>query len=1139
MKSYRVYKSFSKSFRFFAVFGLIANSALFVFAQETRPPETARSGLNLEPRQKIEKEIAGGQAHEFFVKAEAGQAVFVDVEQRGVDVAVTAYDLKGEKLGEIDSPNGDNGAEPLFFIAEQAGNYRVEVRPGDKNAKKGFYDIQLKETRPATENDRKEFAAARLFLAADTLRLQSTADSLRQSVVKFKEAENAWRAIGNSAGAGRAIYYSTLSFWAMGDMKSALEASRQSADLWRKAGDKYMEAESLTNVGVLYNALGDRQKALENYERSLVLWRELKKADGEGRALAEIGALYYSSGDIRRALEYFEKALPLKRTGRDFSTIASTLSNIGSAYRFLGEPAKGMDFFQQALEMWRMAGDRAGEAQTLMNLSEANRDIGELGKAFEYSQKAIENYRLLGNRFGEAAALNMQGNFYYIIGNYPLSITQYESALALARSTGNRGAESEALNSMGTSYTELGEYDKATDVLQASLAITKTLNSDSGMATVLHNLGYNYLFKGDLPRALENFQSALALWSKNGLFSAAHAHRQIGLTFSRQKKYTEALEQYEKALAIFEKTRSQKQQAEINYFIALVFRDQNEIEKSLASVEKSLNLIEKTRSSLDNKEFRTSFFAGYKKYYELYISLLMRLHAKAPNADHAARALEISEQSRARVLLELLAQARADIRSGADAKLLLKERELQQRLGAKAEKQTQMLANSKTPPSETSEIEGEINELSSELEQVRTAIRQTSPRYAALTQPAPLKATEIQNLLDKDTVLLEYALGDAESFVWLVSSDKIKSFVLPKRDEIESSARRFYELLTARNQTPANETAAQQAARIEKADRELSAAGQKLKQILTGQFAGELAGVKRLAVVTEGVLQYVPFAALDLPFEIVNLPSASALSVLRKEQTAAKKAAKTLAVVADPVFSETDPRVFAAQSKNQAKKDETIAALDQKSVLQRSFEESTESDLKTIPRLPFSRREAEAIVQKIPANQSLKAVDFAANAETVTGGDLADFRIVHFATHGFLNSKNPELSGLVLSLVNEKGEAQNGFLRLSDIYNLQLNSDLVVLSACQTALGKDVRGEGLIGLTRGFMYAGSRRVVSSLWKVDDAATAELMKRFYAAMLQKNLRPAEALRSAQTEMSRDARYSSPYFWAAFTLQGEWK
>ncbi|HKP12408.1 MAG TPA: CHAT domain-containing protein, partial [Blastocatellia bacterium] len=186
-----------------------------------------------------------------------------------------------------------------------------------------------------------------------------------------------------------------------------------------------------------------------------------------------------------------------------------------------------------------------------------------------------------------------------------------------------------------------------------------------------------------------------------------------------------------------------------------------------------------------------------------------------------------------------------------------------------------------------------------------------------------------------------------------------------------------------------------------------------------------------------------------------------------------------------------------------------------------------------------SRREAEAIAEAAPAGQALKALDFDASRAMATGGELSRYRVVHFATHGLLNSEHPELSGVVLSLVDHDGRPQNGFLRLHEIYNLDLPAELVVLSACQTALGKEVRGEGLVGLTRGFMYAGAARVMASLWKVDDAATAELMRRMYTRLLRENLRPAAALRAAQVEMWKQPRWQSPYYWAAFVLQGEYR
>jgi CHAT domain-containing protein len=255
------------------------------------------------------------------------------------------------------------------------------------------------------------------------------------------------------------------------------------------------------------------------------------------------------------------------------------------------------------------------------------------------------------------------------------------------------------------------------------------------------------------------------------------------------------------------------------------------------------------------------------------------------------------------------------------------------------------------------------------------------------------------------------------------------------------------------------------------------------------------------------------------------------LEVLRRESAGRKPADKTLVVLADPVFSKDDPRVRLSGKSRAAVVEEPPQTGDAK-------RSAGESGLADLVRLRFSRVEADEIARLAADKMKLEALDFAANRALATSEEIGQYRIVHFATHGLINNRRPELSGVVLSLVDEQGNPQNGFLRLYDIYNLKLRADLVVLSACQTALGKEYKGEGLVGLTRGFMYAGAPRVVASLWRIDDRGASELMKRFYQLMLEVGLRPAAALRAAQASMWMDRRWQSPHYWAAFTFQGEW-
>jgi CHAT domain-containing protein len=396
-----------------------------------------------------------------------------------------------------------------------------------------------------------------------------------------------------------------------------------------------------------------------------------------------------------------------------------------------------------------------------------------------------------------------------------------------------------------------------------------------------------------------------------------------------------------------------------------------------------------------------------------------------------------------------------------------------------------------------------------------------------------------------------------------VSQTLITSHRLPKRAEIEAATRRVRELLTAPQPQP-GDTEAKYRARIKEARKSYWTEAAELSRMLLGPVVSQL-GRKRLAIVADGALQYIPFAALPAPsprdderwnsgaepqplfveHEIVSLPSASTLATLRRETAGRKPAEKSLAVLADPVFTDDDTRVRRDVGKEGFREKARSADSDELDIVSLQM---TRSGRETgvigaeggFGRLLSTRREAAAISALVPERERMLALDFKASRTTALRPDLGEYRIVHFATYGMLNNIHPELSGVVLSLVDKAGRQQDGFLRLQDIYNLKLSAELVALSACQTGLGKEIKGEGLIGLTRGFMYAGAPRVVASLWKIDDRATSELMKRFYQGMLgPEALRPAGALRQAQLTIWKQKQWREPYYWAGFVLQGEWK
>jgi CHAT domain-containing protein len=679
---------------------------------------------------------------------------------------------------------------------------------------------------------------------------------------------------------------------------------------------------------------------------------------------------------------------------------------------------------------------------------------------------------------------------------------------------------------MGIAYSALGDTKKALDYHQQALELKRAASNPREEATTLGNIGHVYIQLGQPQRALQYYSQALALF---------------------------------RALA------DRNRVAVVLQGIALSERQLGNLSEARQRIEEALSLVEAVRAGTGNQQFRASYFASQRESYELYIDLLMELHRLKPTEGHDAEALQASERGRARSLTEMLNEAHVDIRQGVGGDLVKKERELSQSLNGKAQRQIQLTAQ-KGNQQEIETLKKEIGALEDEYQQVEVAIRKASPAYAALTQPQPLGLKEIQSQLDQGTMLLEYSLGEEHSYVWAVTQNSLKTYELPKREQIEKAARVVYDLLTARSQSKAGENAQTKQERIATADSQLINASEVLSQMVLGPLSPEL-GAERLVIVADGALQYIPFAALSVvraqssvaqsgrannglrtidnrvlttyrpliqDHEIISLPSASALAIQRQGLANRPLAPNAVAVIADPVFSASDERL-SAQAKTGAPKQAPADGSSNTRIIEHLADDSG----LIIRRLKFTRQEADQILAEAPRAKNLRAIDFKANRATAIGGELSKYRYVHFATHGYIDSEHPDLSAIVLSLVDADGKPLDGFLRANEIYNLNLPAELVVLSACETGLGKEIKGEGLVGLTQGFMYAGARRVVVSLWNVNDKATAELMARFYRGMLREHKTPAAALRIAQMEMSRQKQWQSPYYWAAFTLQGEWK
>ena len=713
------------------------------------------------------------------------------------------------------------------------------------------------------------------------------------------------------------------------------------------------------------------------------------------------------------------------------------------------------------------------------------------------------------------------------------AIVKYEEALKLYREAGDREKEATTLHNIGFAYSELEEQQKALEYYTQSLRLSRVLGDRGGEATTLNNIGRVYSDLGEKQKALEYYSQSLPLSRAVGdRGGEATTLNNMGSVYSALGENQKALEYYSQSLPLNRAVGDRSREALTLYNMAYAKRDQNNLTEALNDIESSLKIIENLRTKIASPELRSSYFATVQDYYEFYIDLLMQLHKTNPKSGYDTKALEASERSRARSLLELLQESNANIREGISPDLLKQEKSLQQQLDAIEKQRIETISSPNLNPTKIAEIDKQRLALLQQYQQIQSQVRTASPRYAALTQPQPLTLPEIQKqILDENTILLQYSLGQDRSYLWVVTSTGLTSYELPKQVDIETAATAFRTAITSKDD--------------KYIPQKVAVASANLGQLILQPAAAQL-GNKRLLIVPDGVLHYTPFSALTLDqtagqntkvpliveHEIITLPSASTLAILRQNYGDRKPPTQTLAILADPVFSPTDERV-----KGQL----TPATTEQLESNNLGLNRSLRASDRGWPpkRLRFTRQEAQTILSLVPSDSSSQNIDFDASRTTATDGSLANYQIVHFATHGIANNKNPELSGIVMSTVDDKGNLVNGFLRLTDIFNLKLAANLVVLSACQSGMGQNVKGEGMVGLTRGFMYAGAQRVAVSLWNVDDEGTSVLMQKFYQKMLQQKLAPAAALRAAQMEMMQQEKWQSPYYWAAFTLQGEWK
>ena len=1169
-------------------------TVLFLFAIAT-----VAQDRSLEPNMLVEREIKRGETHSYQIALNRAQYLRVVAKQKDVDIKLRLHDPRGKTLVEIDAANyaldyifdlspvtqfiSASEDESLSFQAPLTGRYRLDVLPARAGATPGSYQLKIENLRPGTTRDKTRIAAQNAFAAAEKLRTQATSDALHKAIEKYKDALDLWQQANDRIGqshtydklavaafnldqkeqtiawleqslrisqdasaqreVGRLLGNIAEVYKLKRDLK-AIELAAKELKLWQSEGDKKLELLALLRCSFSHSRLTrDKRKAEFYFDEAWRLGSAIEDKRLEACLRIFLGWGHDLSNGKRTSLEYLTEALEFCRAADDPICEARTLVGLGDTYQFLGQHQKALDSYDQVLRMAPKWADHLGQIFAFIHKGEVFFYQSNYQKAIDCYRQGLNVSQVSNNHWGEGYALYNLGRVHELLGETDQAFEHYEQSLPHWRIIGDYDGVAYTINQIALILDANGQKERVVTLLNEALELMRYMLDGYGEARTLDNIGMAYASRRETQKALEFFNQALTLRRlQQDAYGEARTLSNIGLAYNLLGESTKALDYLGQALRRYQSIGNRGGEADMHYRIACLKRNQGDENAARTEIEETLSIVESLRAGVFNRNLRDSYFASIQTYYEFHIDLLMALHKNQPSESMDRVALDMVERARARGMLELLTESRADIRQGVDQALLDREVLVRQQLHEKEQSRMRLFSGS-ADSRQLETFDKEISNLVSQYDQIEAEIKAKSPRYAAVAQPKPLAVEQVQQrLLDPDTLLLEYALGEDRSFLWAVTQTSVHSYELPKRSDIDGAFRKFYEILTAR-QTKRNEGQGQYLRRVQEADATYERNAALLSQILLGPVS-HLLGTKRLLVVPDGSLAYLSFAALPNPTssekqlvasnEIIYLPSASTLAVLREQVERRPAAEKTLAVLADPVFDKHDDRLRRASLVSTKTNHKTANA------------EATEQALRDaglleegvpLARLPFSRQEADWISALMPSSNTLKAVGFNANLRTATSLELSRYRIVHFATHGLINAKHPYLSGLLLSLVDEHGTPQDGFLSLSQIYNLNLPADLVVLSACQTAMGKEVKGEGIIGLTRAFMYAGTPRVLASLWKVDDAATAELVKLFYTAMLKHDLPPSAALRSAQIEMSKHKLWQSPYYWASFVLQGE--
>jgi tetratricopeptide (TPR) repeat protein len=911
----------------------------------------------------------------------------------------------------------------------------------------------------------------------------------------------------------------------LGQYKKALSFYKQALAIKKDIADQHGMAKVLSNMGTGYKHLSDYPKAQMYYNQALQIQSQIGDISGIANNLTNLGAVYDSLAQYRQALGAYQEALHLQRQMGDQRGIGSNLSNIGGLYKNRGYLKKALHYYQQALNIQRHMGDQRSEANTLTLLGALYNIQGQYAKALKHYLEALAMHRKVGEKKWVAHTLSNLGVLYYNLGQIENALGYFLQALTIRRELGDKQGEGVELSHLGLAYSTEGLHSKALKRYQAALQIKQELGDKRGEGTDLSLLGGLYATIGEYKKALTYFQQALvidrALTDKMG---ESLDLANIGMMYQQLEQYEAARQALQDSIAQLKTLDSPHLWYAQSHLAAVEAKLHNNT-IAIAHYEKALDHIEKLRAALIEKTHKLSFMQNKLFVYDKFITLLQNLHTQQPNQGYDRKALEIFERKQGRVFLEQLGQSGAERFAHLPTSLLQKEQRLQHQL---SHTEAELLQARNQPFIEQdhqrlNRLIQQVNKLNAKQEALQAHITANYPAYSALKYPKPISTTTLQNeVLQPGEMMLIYGIMENSTALWVISPREFTMLTIPAGEE-ELAEDVAYMRDVILNRLP-----------------EIIDEGYPLYEKLIPEAARkQLAKADTVYIVPTGPLYQLPFETLvtnDFDYynphylildqAIAYLSSASVLKILRDTQRHVQPQKKLLAF-ADPTYASCDNDV----DNRAGARARSVAQLRSKAYRQAM-------GAVCFPQLPETQSEAKAIAALFnPADNTLFLGKQASRGNVLQfNPKMSDYRYLLFAVHGLLPN---EVKGLVQSSLVLSNVEDEAYLTMADAFTLQLNADFINLSACNTGGGKKIKGEGIMGLSRAFMYAGTRAIGVTLWSVESASAENLSVGIFTN-LKAGKQAAEAMRQIKLKMiagkANKRRYRHPFYWAPFVMYG---